>query len=73
MHSPDIDAGDETSSHFEDMPPRVIPNSPTDRPDSLRSIRDRAMSVHSGSTTVGARDISFAEALHDIISQELRA
>ncbi|KAK5739434.1 hypothetical protein LTR17_005339 [Elasticomyces elasticus] len=41
--------------------------------ESIRSGRmSDVLSVRSGSTTFGGRELSFAEALHDIVSQELR-
>ncbi|KAK4952096.1 hypothetical protein LTR10_010016 [Elasticomyces elasticus] len=41
--------------------------------ESIRSGRTSdVLSVRSGSTTFGGRELSFAEALHDIVSQELR-
>ncbi|KAK3641354.1 hypothetical protein LTR56_011382 [Elasticomyces elasticus] len=43
------------------------------RAESIRSGRTSdVLSVRSGSTTFGGRELSFAEALHDIVSQELR-
>jgi len=77
MESPEL--ADERDT-FEEMdrvgewPLRSATVSPTPRrPESVRSARSGAMSFRSGSSpTLGARELSFAEALHEIVSQELR-
>ncbi|KAK5128121.1 hypothetical protein LTR08_004192 [Meristemomyces frigidus] len=73
MASPDLDHDDNTSSEESDRIGDWRLRSPVSpAPRRAESMRSSGLSIRSGSTTLGGREVSFAEALHDIVSQELR-
>ncbi|TKA78287.1 hypothetical protein B0A55_04741 [Friedmanniomyces simplex] len=73
MPSPNPNDAKHDSLRIGDWPLQDALHPTPRRLDSVRSGRTSgALSVRSGSTTLGGRDLSFAEALHKILAPELR-
>jgi len=73
MPSPNLNDAKDDTPRIGDWPMSDVRTPTPRRPESVRSGNTTAASIRSGSTTLGGREhLSFAEALHEIVSQELR-